>query len=171
MMARATEELNYRDEKENKRGVQDGERKKEKNDLTSQPIAGSCIHSSVLQATGLRTRRPHLPQINQRRLVLPVVNLQSDAVCAIDNGLHNPTSDPACRQAHGNAVADLELALWLVARHGEECTLVKGREANGTVLKDCSGSIPKQITIHVVTAPKMTILSASTGAYQSRTDL
>ena len=112
-MTRATEELNYRDEKDNKRGAQDGEGKKEKNDLMSHPVE-ACINSSVLQATGLRTCRAHLPQIDQCRLILPIVHLQSDAIRAIDNGPYGRLDDAAGAEAHRDAVADFELTIWLL---------------------------------------------------------
>jgi hypothetical protein len=44
-----------------------------------------------------------------------MVHLQTDAISAIDDGLHNTVNDTACRQANRDAVTDLELAvIWLL---------------------------------------------------------
>ena len=98
--------------------------KKEKNDLTSHPVE-ACIHYSVLQATGLRTRRAHLPQIPaplSSRSPLAVGRFR-----AIDDGLHNTVNNPARKQADGDAVAGLVLAFWLLAGHGGNVRLLGAR--------------------------------------------
>jgi len=45
--------------------------------------------------------------------MLPVVHLESDAIRAIDDGLHNTLNDPTCWQADGHAVADVERFIWI----------------------------------------------------------
>jgi len=60
-------------------------------------------------AGALRITGAHLPQINERSFILSEVHLESDAIRAIDYGLHNAVNDAPRRQADGNAVADLVL--------------------------------------------------------------
>jgi len=46
---------------------------------------------------------------------LPRSPLATDAIHAIYDGLHNTVNDSTCRQAHSNAVTDLELSfIWLL---------------------------------------------------------
>jgi hypothetical protein len=54
-------------------------------------------------AGALRITGAHLPQINERSFILSEVHLESDAIRAIDYGLHNAVNDAARRQADGNA--------------------------------------------------------------------
>jgi hypothetical protein len=57
----------------------------------------------------------------------PVVHLQPDAIHPIYDGLHNTVNDSARRQAHSDAVTDLELSfIWLLwlGWHAGERTLV-----------------------------------------------
>ena len=96
--------------------------KKGKNDLTSHPVE-ACIHSPFLKLLGYAPAA-HTCHRYQRRLILPVAHLQSDAVRAIDDGFHDTVNSPARRQANGGAVAGLILAIWLLAGHGGNVRLL-----------------------------------------------
>ena len=53
----------------------------------------------------------HPPQFYQRSLILPIVNLQVDAVCAVHNCSHRAVNNEASVQRYGYWVTDLELGL------------------------------------------------------------
>jgi hypothetical protein len=63
------------------------------------------------------------PQLDQRCLILPVIDLQAHAVGALDDSAHCAFDDEAGVQGEGHAVSDLELALdfgLLAGWHGKE---------------------------------------------------
>ena len=61
----------------------------------------------------------HLPQINQRGLILPKIHLEPHAALAIDNGCDSCLDDAAGAEAYGNAVANFVLTIIGLGRHAE----------------------------------------------------
>jgi len=73
--------------------------------------------SSVFLGTYSRVRRPHQPQIHERRLVVPVVDLETVSL-RLTIAL-TVASTIRRGEADCDAVTNLKLALWLLVWHGE----------------------------------------------------
>jgi hypothetical protein len=91
-------------------------RKKKNIKLAAMVFGGRYNRISIVSPV----RRVHPPQLDQRRLVVPVINLRAHAVGAFDDSADDAFDEPPRVQGHSDAVTDFERVLWLLAGHGGE---------------------------------------------------